>query len=430
MQDSTRSVLLIAYHFPPCSESSGYMRTLCFARDLRGLGWRPDVLTATVNAYDRASTELYDWIPPEVRVHRALAFDTQRHLSIKGRYLSFLALPDRLVSWLPAAVMVGVAAVLRHNLKVVWSTYPLATSHIIGYLVARLTGRPWIADFRDPMVEFNATKGLWAPSNKTLRDCRLWVEKRCMEKASALVYCTEGARRSVIERYGDIIAARTHVIPNGYDEDSFAVLGDEAPPAVATTTPYKLLHSGTIYPTDDRDPSAFFAALARLKAEAMLDAGRLKVMFRASGQDAWLAGKIAEYNLADMVQIGTRISYHEALRETCAADGLLVFQGYTSNPAIPAKVYEYIRSGRPIFAMVDHAGDTAALLARVACENVADLRSVDEIYTRLKSFVADLSAQRARGVPLAVAQTYARHHRATELAALLDATLEQGLVRA
>lgn len=423
MNDPTRSVLLIAYHFPPCSESSGYLRTLCFARDLLNLRWRPEVLTATTNAYGRASTELYDWVPREVRVHRAFGFDTQRQLSIKGRYPSFLALPDHMVSWIPAAVLVGAAAVIRNKIDIIWSTYPLATTHIIGYLIARMTGRPWIADFRDPMVEFNAIKGTWAPSNKALRGTRLWVEKRCMDKASGIVYCTEGARRSALERYGEGIAERTHVIPNGYDEASFAVLGTDTASSLASKPPFKLLHSGTIYPTDDRDPSAFFAALARMKADARLDASTLQVMFRASGQDKWLAGKIAEYGLEDIVQIGTRVSYHEALRETSSADGLLVFQGYTSNPAIPAKVYEYIRAGRPMFAMVDHAGDTAALLARVGCGNVADLRSLDEIHSRLTQFVDELLAGRARGVPLSVAEGYSRSHRAVELSTLLAATL-------
>ena len=33
------------------------------------------------------------------------------------------------------------------------STYPTATAVMIGYLLHRLTGKPWIVDFRDSMTE-------------------------------------------------------------------------------------------------------------------------------------------------------------------------------------------------------------------------------------------------------------------------------------
>ena len=35
----------------------------------------------------------------------------------------------------------------------IWSTYPIATAHLIGAELHRKTGLPWIADFRDPMAQ-------------------------------------------------------------------------------------------------------------------------------------------------------------------------------------------------------------------------------------------------------------------------------------
>ena len=41
-----KSVLLMAFHYPPCAGSSGVLRTLKYSRYLPNHGWRPIVLTA------------------------------------------------------------------------------------------------------------------------------------------------------------------------------------------------------------------------------------------------------------------------------------------------------------------------------------------------------------------------------------------------
>ncbi|TQE98065.1 MAG: glycosyltransferase family 4 protein [Spiribacter salinus] len=55
--------------------------------------------------------------------------------------------------WALRALPVGVRVIRGERPAVIWSTYPIATAHLIGYLLHRLTGLPWIADFRDSMTE-------------------------------------------------------------------------------------------------------------------------------------------------------------------------------------------------------------------------------------------------------------------------------------
>ena len=58
-ESKLRSVLLIAYHYPPCAMSSGVQRSLSFSLNLPRHGWRPVVLTVDPNnhpavaAYER-----------------------------------------------------------------------------------------------------------------------------------------------------------------------------------------------------------------------------------------------------------------------------------------------------------------------------------------------------------------------------------------
>lgn len=99
-----KRVLMIAYHFPPMHGSSGMQRTLRFARYLPDHGWEPIVLAPSPRAYQQTDSGQLADIPQQVRVHRAFALDTARHLTVMGRYPRVLALPDRWVSWWLGAV--------------------------------------------------------------------------------------------------------------------------------------------------------------------------------------------------------------------------------------------------------------------------------------------------------------------------------------
>ena len=45
-------VLMIAYHYPPCNDSTGWQRTHFFAKYLPNFGWDPVVLTAIEKVYN------------------------------------------------------------------------------------------------------------------------------------------------------------------------------------------------------------------------------------------------------------------------------------------------------------------------------------------------------------------------------------------
>lgn len=148
-----RRVLMIAYHFPPLAGSSGIQRTLRFAQHLPAHGWEPLVISANPRAYENTSDDLLGEIPPGTIVRRPFALDTARHLAIKGRYPGFMARPDRWVSWRFAGVREGLRMIREFQPQAIWSTYPIATAHLIGHELACRSGLPWVADFRDPMAQ-------------------------------------------------------------------------------------------------------------------------------------------------------------------------------------------------------------------------------------------------------------------------------------
>ena len=88
-------VLMVAYHFPPMNVSSGIQRTLRFAQYLPALDWEPAVLTVHPRAYPGVSNASLADVPSNLRVHRAFALDTAKHLALFGRYPRMLCIPDR-----------------------------------------------------------------------------------------------------------------------------------------------------------------------------------------------------------------------------------------------------------------------------------------------------------------------------------------------
>jgi len=351
---------------------------------------------------------------------RAFALDAAKDLSVDGRYLSWTALPDRWVSWIAWAVPAGLRVIRKHRPQVLWSTYPIATALWIGYFLHRLSGIPWIVDVRDPLTEDDPRTGKRYPPDSQLRRARKLIEERAMLQSARAVLVTPGARKIYAERYPAMPDHHWALIPNGYSEEAFAEVERNISRPHRNGGPLHLLHSGVLYPTPDRDPSALFLALERLHTSGRISPDQLKVTLRASGYDERYRKQIHEHGLDEIVQLAPPIPYQGALAEMLMADGLLVLQGYTSNPAVPAKLYEYLRARRPIFALVDANGDTAAALQSARTGTLVPLDSSDQIAERLPVFLDSLRKGTAAIADDCVVRSFARESRSRDLAALLS----------
>jgi glycosyltransferase involved in cell wall biosynthesis len=352
-------------------------------------------------------------IPAGTHVERAFALDTARHLAIGGRYPAALARPDRWRSWWLGAVPAGLALVRRMRPDALWSTFPIATAHVIGHTLARLTGLPWIGDFRDPMAQDGY------PSDPLTWHSFRRIEERVVARASSLVFTTPGAQRLYRHRYHEQPESRFTLIENGFDEDVFDELGtiDATPLVPGRLT---LLHSGIVYPSE-RDPSSLIAALATLARTSPNLAANLIVRFRAPVHDNMLRALAAKHGVANNVEIAPALPYREALGEMMRADALLVMQAANCNEQIPAKLYEYFRARRPILALTDHSGDTAATLRKAGFDSIAPLDDTAAIGELLRGFAVDPGGFRLRLPDASEIGVHSRLARAGELATLLDA---------
>jgi glycosyltransferase involved in cell wall biosynthesis len=417
---------MVAFHFPPFGGSSGSRRTVAFSRYLPRSGWEPLVLTADLRAYDQVKLEELRDVPDGMTVVRAFGIDTARHFSIGGRHPAWLAVPDRWRFWQPFAVRAGMRMIREHAPAVIWSTYPIASSHMIGAKLHARTAIPWVADMRDPMVEVDPSTGEQYPRDPRVRQARLRIEQNVASRAAHVVFCTEGAREIFVHRFGEAVRSKTSVIANGYDEEVFRDAEQSLSSArQAESGGFRLIHSGTVYPGDDRGPAVLFRALAVLRASGELPNG-FRLILRATGYDDEMRQLIEACGVQEIVELAPALPYRPALQEMLTADGLLLLQGSASNPAVPAKLYEYLRAQRPILALVHHQGETAALLARLKAAIVAPLDEVEPIVGALR----DLFTGWKNGtLPMANRETVAtlsRAEQARELARLLTRVVPKG----
>jgi len=409
-----KRILMIAFHYPPILHSSGVHRTAKFVQYLPEYGWMPDVLTVSPRVYPESSPE----IPTPIAgtsVTRAFSLDTARHLSIGGRYFKFMAIPDRWVSWLIGAVPAGLRIIKKQTPQLIWSTYPIATAHLIGYALHKITKLPWIADFRDPMTDTDY------PSDPKLKRIYQHIERKTLKHCTLAVFTTADSRNRYQERFPDITANKFHVIPNGFDEETFSRIEQQMAqqtPAPKSPCLY-FVHSGILYPSE-RNPLPFFDAIAELKQAGQLTADKLKIALRASGNEAKYQQKLVDLKIDDIISLESSLPYDKALTEMMSADGLLLFQAANCNHQIPAKAYEYMRAKKPVFALTDHNGNTAQLLKSSGIDTIVDIAKKEEIKTELLQFIDRVLTQTAPITTDDILSSYSRQTRTRELAKLLD----------
>ena len=216
-------------------------------------------------------------------------------------------------------------------------------------------GLPWIADFRDP---------LWGNPYRTSQRAALIdpaVERLTIEHAEAVIANTEAAGAVLKARY-PALADKVHVIWNGFDPDE-AVQPVERPMQARRV----LVHTGTLY--GNRTLLPVMLSLHRLIGSGRLDPAT--VQLRQVGRvdpachDPAEPASVALGRLGCIQIIGQNLPRAEARQEMQCAEWLLVLDMNLQNPGlqVPAKIFEYVRTGRPILAFTVPQSSTEQLLA-------------------------------------------------------------------
>jgi glycosyltransferase involved in cell wall biosynthesis len=397
-----KTILVVSYDFPPAARV-GVHRTLKYCRYLSSHRWLPVVLTCRPSSGSFVDEGLCGRIPAEVEVHRTADFDPGRWLvkmsrlgqrsvparavrrgplaGLKRAIVPLLARsPDSNVFWLLFALPRGVWILLTRKVSLIYSTSPPHSSHIGAFLLARLSGKPHVLDFRDP----------WHAGDRASRLSRI---KRAIVRNAAKVICvSQGERDELRAEFPELREEHFTYITNGYDPSDAVADG----PALEPSPPLTLIHAGTIYPGIAGE---FFQALERLVAEDPVTARSIHVQLLG-----WIAaeytGTVARLEAAGIVEAQGLRPHGATLRMLRASHALVILLGGKSfRPShIPAKVFEYLHAGKPILAIAAE-GELARIVRQSGLGIVVPPHSVDGVVGTLRALLAEHAAGRLARSP-------------------------------
>jgi glycosyltransferase involved in cell wall biosynthesis len=370
---SVTRVLFVSYTFPPDAAVGG-LRISRLCRRLPEHEIEPVVLSVQEKFYDRIDHSVV--LPPGLRVQRTGAvltpLDWYRRAKqlfaskvsggsgvargngpafFRRQALALLETPDPYWGWYFPALRAGEKLIQELNIDLIFSSGPPWISHLVAKQLQARHKLPWIADFRDPWAHF-------LPEAKGPR-WRHRLQERLEDqsiRAADLVICnTDRLRQAFATQYSDLDSQKFRTLTNGYEELEVA----------ATKNPSSdrrvFLHLGSIYGL--RRIDTFLDAIANLIRSGKLNPDNFKLVFQGDLSPGFMVA--AEHNVQDLKNRGClefrpRVNRDQAQGVLWNADMLLLFQGNHALQ-VPAKFYEYLQTGIPIFAVTEDGALTDLL---------------------------------------------------------------------
>jgi glycosyltransferase involved in cell wall biosynthesis len=407
MEGDRRRVLVLAYYFPPVG-GAGVQRSLKFVKYLASLGWDATVVSTRSRAYGTRDASLVAEIPPTTRVTRTPALPLARYLAIVlyrlrlMRLRTYVLWPDGGLGWMPFAFVAAMRAARRDRPDVLFSTSSPYGGHLVALAVARLTGLPWVADFRD---EWAANPYL-AGQPRALTRLSERAEGAITSRATRVVVAADYFKLAGLSP-GD---PRRIEIVNGVDETDVP----EQTPAPPSGR-FVLAHVGSIYQI--RDPTPALRALASLISRGAVDGGRVEV--RLVG-NLWIPGFTPPPGI-DVTTTGY-VTHAHAIDAMATATALLLYVP-SGDLAPSGKLFEYLASGRPLLCLASEENLASRLVTEWDAGVVADPdneAAIEEAFLALwRRWLGDALPDQER-VRALVLEHYSRRANAARLARVLE----------
>jgi glycosyltransferase involved in cell wall biosynthesis len=365
---SSPRVLYLAFFFPP-SRSSGVYRARATANVLAKAGWDVTVCTAPRRFFTEyigsTDTSLEESVDPSIRVERPTMgyFRWERDIRRYGRFRANFPVvanagynwlqrhffPEHYASWIPRVLAKALRMHARRRFDVVVATGNPFAAFAAAYWFKKLTGVPYVLDYRDSWTFNQFTEELKYPKGHPAWD---W-ERKTVEGSALTVFVNEGLRTWHAERY-PAAAGRMAVATNGWEPE---ILGRAAYPGPAAGRPLRFGYVGTI--TEQMPLGDLFEGWRQARRHPELADATLELyghlgFFRQSAD-----------SLLDRLELdgGLGVNYHGPLEKTRVAEAyqnidVLLFCVPGAKYVTSGKVFEYMAVGKPIVSV--HAPDIAA----------------------------------------------------------------------
>ena len=254
-------------------------RPLNFIKHLGHLGFQSHVVSVAGGAFWAHDATLLASVPAETQVLRTGSFEFERLPLLRrlrarqsqpqtaapkplatrsartiAALRQHLLLPDAQIGWLPFALRAAQHICRNTPIDAVLTTSAPYSAHLVGLLLKKKLGLPWLADFRDA----------WSADPMQLLACHgvhRYLERQVVTAADRVVGVTQGVVDSVVN-HDEAKSDKYHVIENGFAAEDFAA------PMVSAAQPdscrWRIAFVGSLY--GKITLRYFFSALAQFLA--------------------------------------------------------------------------------------------------------------------------------------------------------------------
>ncbi|MBN2025469.1 MAG: hypothetical protein JW854_01715 [Actinobacteria bacterium] len=426
---------MLAYEFPPMGGIAA-VRISKYVKYLPDFRWEPVVITVDNAPTNIPDPGLLEEVPPGLEIHHTFSLEPTRLVRVvrklaragrgekvveagKAAYsftgLPFglltkvkgLFIPDEKIGWLPFALASSLHAIREGGAEAIFSSSPPVTAHLVAMACKKMTGLPWICEFRDPWVDNPHYDPVTGMHRRIIRTIEGAIARSC----DALVYAAPGIGEGFKSRYGEEIGAKGHLITNGFDPDDF-------PGRIALDPECSFSWIGSVY--KDLYPGSFMAAVKKLLQSGLAAQDELVVRFIGTF-DLESLRSLEESGLHDEVEVTGFLTHRECIERMRSSRVLLLqlADGKMSEILYAGKMFEYFGARRPILALVGE-GATKKLIEETGAGVAVNPHDVEGIEEALMGFISCFRAGDELWVDNPLREQFDREKQTGVLAAILD----------
>ena len=381
---------MFAYFYPPLG-GPGVQRPVKLIKYLSRNNWKTDVVTVKDIMFHSNDDQLAAEDMAEIVV-RTGSLDPMSFLGKikKGsdRSKVYFGTPEKYkkiirnlfpiddkIGWLPYAKKAGRQLLKTKRYDAIMATIGPYTSGLAAYKLSRQYKIPLIIDYRDhwtmnPYIKFIT------PFHKMLSE--RW-EKRILEHASVITTVSKTMKSDLISKFGNRLSLKIKIIYNGWDEEDFSDV-----PVKEKTKKVIIRYIGNFY--GNRTPKYFIQALENLKENSDLPEN-IQIDFIGNYYNDTI-DILTNTKIADNINIVSQVDHKKAIELLMNCDALLLFVAtHKGKGVLTGKLFEYLRSGKEILAMIPPDGEAAEILKHYNYRFITSMENTKEIEEKFIDFI-------------------------------------------
>ncbi len=416
-----KNLLLFAYLYPPLG-GPGVQRPVKLIKYLDRNNWKTDVITVKDIMFHSSDDQLASEDMAE-KVIRTGSLDPMSFLGkIKKRsdkskiyfdtpekykkiIRSLFPIDDK-IGWLPYAIKAGQQQLKTKRYDAIMATIGPYTSGLAAYKFSRQYRIPLIIDYRDHWT-MNPYLPFITPFHRKFSEH--W-EKRILEHSSVITTVSRTMKSDLLQKFGSQLFSKIKVMYNGWDEEDFSDV-----PVREKTKKVIIRYIGNFY--GHRTPKYFIQALEDLKSNGSLP-DDIQIDFIGNYYHDTV-DILKNTKISENINIISQVDHKEAVELLINCDGLLLFIAtHKGKGVLTGKLFEYMRSGKEILAMIPPDGEATEILKENKYHFITPMENIKNIEEQFIVFYK--SIKESKKIKYKISSEFNRENQTKEFISFIE----------